>query len=286
MISFKESRWEAKMAVLKIERKRLVKPESAYLHEFAGNITSQTGEDGIREKIFEIIGVRNKWCVEFGAWDGKQHSTTWSLLNDHGWRGVLIEGDEKKYLELKNNYAGNSNVFLFNKYVDIADGENSLDAILKQVNIPVDFDFLTIDVDGVDWHLWNSLSSSHPRLVLIEFNPTIPNHVYFVQDADMSLNQGSSLLSMIDLGKKKGYELVATTPWNAFFVQERDFPLFHIEDNSIDAMHSLGDFESTIFQLYDGTLVLGGCTYLIWKSVPIHQNDIQVLPVGLRKFVK
>ena len=109
MISFKEPRWEAKMAVLKIERKRLVKPESAYLKEFAGNITSQTGEDGIREKIFEIMGVRNKWCVEFGAWDGKQHSTTWSLLNDHGWRGVLIEGDGKKFLELKNNYAGNSN---------------------------------------------------------------------------------------------------------------------------------------------------------------------------------
>ena len=30
-------------------------------------ITSQCGEDGIIEKIFEMIGVQNKWCVEFGA---------------------------------------------------------------------------------------------------------------------------------------------------------------------------------------------------------------------------
>ena len=40
------------------------------LAEFGKNITSQDGEDGIIEKILEVIGANTNYCVEFGAWDG------------------------------------------------------------------------------------------------------------------------------------------------------------------------------------------------------------------------
>ncbi len=53
-----------------------VKPESAYLQKFNRKVTSQRGEDGIIEKIFEIAGAANRYCVEFGAWDGKLYSNT------------------------------------------------------------------------------------------------------------------------------------------------------------------------------------------------------------------
>ena len=36
---------------------------------------------------------------------------------------------------------------------------------------------------------------------MIEFNQSIPNDVYFVQDADPAVHHGSSLLAMIELGK-------------------------------------------------------------------------------------
>ena len=36
---------------------------------------TQRGEDGIIEKIFEIVGATNRYCVEFGAWDGKLYSS-------------------------------------------------------------------------------------------------------------------------------------------------------------------------------------------------------------------
>ena len=48
----------------------MTKPNQ-WLNEFAKNVTSQHGEDGIIEKALEIIGENNKWCVEFGSWDGK-----------------------------------------------------------------------------------------------------------------------------------------------------------------------------------------------------------------------
>jgi hypothetical protein len=57
--------------VMKIEfrpRSR-VKPESTYLLQYARIVTSQYGEDGILEKIFEIIQPANQYCVEIGAFD-------------------------------------------------------------------------------------------------------------------------------------------------------------------------------------------------------------------------
>ena len=103
----------------------------------------------------------------------------------------------------------------------------------------------------------SQLEHFSPRLVVIEFNPTIPNDVFFVQARDQSFNHGSSLLALIELARQKGYELVVTTDVNAFFVRSDLFHLFGIEDNSIGAIHNPGAYESRIFQLYDGTLVLG-----------------------------
>ena len=244
---------------------------------------TQRGEDGIIEKIFEIVGATNRYCVEFGAWDGKLYSSTWNMLNNHDWHGLLIEANEAKFAELESAYRDNDQVITLNTLVE-REGEASLDAILTGAGAPVDLDFLCIDVDGVDWHIWNSLTEFSPRLILIEFNPTVPNDIVFVQDDDAAINQGASLLALVELGRSKGYELVATTAWNGFFVRNELYSAFGLEDNDIDVMHDTGPFESHLFQCYDGTLVLSGCRHLLWSDVTINQEDIQVLPKALRKF--
>ena len=261
-----------------------VKPESVYLSEFRRDVTSQCGEDGLIEKICEILGVTDRWCVEFGAWDGKHHSNSWSLINDHGWNAVLIEGDPKKYSELVERYSGLDRVRAVNELVDYESGESALDSILSRTPVPADFEFLSIDVDGCDWYIWESLHDYRPRLVVVEFNPTIPNHVHFIQDRDRSVHQGASLRALMALAEAKGYELVATTPWNAFFVTRDEFGKFEIEDNSIDSMHTLDGMESSLFQLYDGTLVVAGCDQLLWHKVPIDSEALQVLPPDQRRY--
>ena len=273
-------------AVAKVEfrQKLRTKPESTYLDVVRRNVTSQAGEDGLIQRIFSMIGASNKWCVEFGAWDGRHFSNSWNLLANKNWRGVLIEGDSARCAELRNTHAGHDGVHAVNRFVGL-DAPDTLDAILAETPTPVDFDFLSIDVDGVDWHIWRTLVRYRPRLVVIEFNPSIPNDVYFVQDADPAVHHGSSLLAMIELGKEKRYQLVATTPINALFVREDLFEVFEIADNDIDAMHSPAEFESGIFQLYDGTLMIARCRRLLWAQVDIEQEAIQVLPPERRVFV-
>ncbi len=270
--------------VLKLYPSDKTNPDSTYLQQFQKNIMSQSGIDGIVEHIFEILGTSNKWAVEFGAWDGKLYSNSWNLINNHDWKSVFIEGNSAKYLDLLDTYECNPNVIPVNTYVAIEEGLSSLDEILKTYNVPQDFDFLSVDVDGCDWYIWQTLQAFRPRLIVIEFNPTIPNYVLFIQPKDVAINQGCSLRALIELGKEKGYELVATTGWNAFFVRKEDFPRFKIQDNSIDAMHNSDEFASTIFQLYDGTLVLAGCTRLLWHNISLNANDIHVLPEAFRKF--
>lgn len=260
-----------------------VKPESTYLQVVRRNVTSQAGEDGIIERVFSMITSSNKWCVEFGAWDGKHFSNTYNLITNRGWRGALIEGDRNRFHDLCETYAGNDRVRAINRFVAPAPPD-TLDTILADTEAPTDLDLLSLDVDGLDWHIWQSLTDYRPRVVVIEFNPTIPNDIYFVQDADPEIHQGSSLLAMIELGKQKGYELIATTPLNAVFVIAERFGVFEIADNHIDAMHSPAEFESKLFQLYDGTLVLAGCRRLIWAEIDIEQDDIQVLPRERRGF--
>jgi hypothetical protein len=62
------------MPIIRQVRQSRVNPKSAFLNAFARDIASQCGEDGIIQKIFEIIGCENRWCVEFGAWDGMKYS--------------------------------------------------------------------------------------------------------------------------------------------------------------------------------------------------------------------
>lgn len=271
------------MPVIEIRRTNRTNPQSTYLKDYSANVTSQFGEDGIIAKILELIGASNRWCVEFGAWDGKYLSNTWDLINNKNWKAVLVEGEPGRAERLAQSHEQRSGeVFVENAFVGW-EGENSLDNILSRTPIPVDFDVLSIDIDGNDWHVWNSLQNYCPRLIVVEFNPTASNDLYFVQDADPNLNQGASLLALMELGKVKGYELVAATYINAFFVRADEFHKVGIVDNSIDAMFE-PHLDVQICHGYDGTIFAAGHMCLNWHGIQLEQEDYQVLPRHLRKY--
>lgn len=259
-----------------------VRPDN-WLNACARNVSSQFGEDGIIEKILEVLPHKDQWCVEFGAWDGKYLSNTCHLITSRGYWGVLIEGDRERFELLRRNFCTNPRVRGFNCLVGMtaADG---LDPILRNTPIPLDFDLLSIDVDGNDYHCWDAVTQYKPKVVLIEFNPTIPDAVEFVQPRDPQKNWSSSLLSIVLLGKRKGYELVATTMANAIFVAAPYFPLFGIRDNSIAKLRHDRNEITYIFHGQDGTILMSGKQALHWHGLPMREAVFQVLPPALRKY--
>ncbi len=117
-----------------------------------------------------------------------------------------------------------------------------------------------------------------PKIVIIEFNPTISKTIEFIQAKDMRIGQGSSLLSTDKLAKSKGYELVSVTRNNAIFVDRRFFDLFGIKDNSVNRMMVDESMITHIFCGYDGTVFVRGYGRSPWHQIPYKESKMQLLP--------
>ena len=239
------------------------------------NTFSQFGEDGIIEEIFKRLSdVSDKRCCEFGAWDGKFLSNTCNLITNHNYEAILIEADKNRFDELNINFP-DKKIIKINKFVNFS-GENSLDNILENNSFNKDFDFLSIDIDGCDYWILESLSKFTPKVICIEFNPSIPNKVEFIQEKNMKINQGSSAKSIIDLGLKKNYFPIASTDCNLFFIHNKfkqkitnldKFDINQLLPNSND---------NYIYCGYDGTVFTSKPLNLIWHNIII--KKIKILP--------
>lgn len=251
------------------------------LNAFGRNIHSQSGEDGILEEILRRLPDFPPWAVEFGAWDGKTFSNCYQLIQEREFSAVMIEANREKFVELQRTFAAQPRVCCVQEFVTFS-GDTSLDAVLARTPIPREFGVLSIDIDGADYHVWDSLHSYRAHVVVIEFNPSIPNDIEFIQPRDMGVYQGSSLLALANLGQRKGYELAAVTDLNAIFVKQSALGELGLKDNSIDRLRPVNRYATRLYQLYDGTLVLDGCQRLLWDGVPLAPEKLQVLPRWLR----
>ena len=251
---------------------------------YSNNIYSQQGEDGILGRIFELIPPKNRWCVELGALNGIHHSNTRHLIADLGWSGVLIEPDQTYYEKWEQVYADTPRVHTVNAFVDFS-SEHSLGAELSRTPIPKDFDLLSLDIDGNDYHVWESLTEYQPRVVVVEYNPSIPNDISFIQARDMSVQQGSSARATVELGERKGYTLCAVAGVNLFFVRNELFASLCLPKRTLAELNTDTRYLTRLYQLYDGTLVLDGCQRLLWHGLPIDAERIQVVPRHKRRYV-
>ena len=205
-----------------------------YYKRYRSNIYSQNGEDGIIKKLFEDLNISGGYLCEFGAWDGKHLSNTYSLFhNNAAYVPILIEGDKDRYRDLVDNLGHIENAHLINKYIDTnSSGPNSLNNIIESLQLPdieENFQLLSIDVDGIDYEIWESLTEYEPKIVVIEVNSELSlraadrgypgQPTQFFHDRLYDPNFGCSLAKMVDLSYDKGYEIV-THCGNAIFVRE------------------------------------------------------------------
>jgi hypothetical protein len=177
---------------------------------------SQYEEDLFVANVFKQKNINKGFFMEFGAWDGKYLSNC-RYLYENGWKGCFIEGNKSRFLDLKKNYIHDNNVVLLNVFVDQAD--NTLDKILTQNNI-LELDLLSIDIDGKDLLSWKTLTVIKPKVIVIEFNHSIPFDVSYEDNTEESI--GNSFLAITKYANKTGYQLIHATTSNLIFIN-RDF---------------------------------------------------------------
>lgn len=178
---------------------------------FDRKVYSQNGEDGILQLIFHKIGVTNRYFVEFGVGSGIERNTRY-LQEKQGWKGLMMDAMEN-----------NANRTIKKEFIT---AEN-INGLFKKYRVPRDFDLVSIDIDFNDYWVWKAIEGYSPRVVVIEYNSSIPPDESKVVRYDAyrkwngSSYHGASLLALVKLGRQKGYSLVGCdkTGMNAFFVK-------------------------------------------------------------------
>jgi hypothetical protein len=269
---------------------------------FAKNVYSQFGEDGIIEKIFDIIGSKSKVCVEFGAWDGYCLSNTANLWTK-GWTGILIEGDAERAHKLSKNVELYGCIAIC-RYVGNTKG-NTLEDILKDNNINNNVDLLSIDIDGDDYYILASLNFLRPRVIICEYNHSIPYWMDIYQKPGEYF--GSSVGALTRIAKEKGYELIAVTDTNCFFVQGLEYSKFSAYNTNINDIATnkylnfvitsysgqylvYGEFPFGLREKYSVTSVYNHLNYTFNKHIKVFSTEhlestFKSLYYGIIKFI-
>jgi hypothetical protein len=200
---------------------------------------SQNGEDGILLYLFSLLGTTNRKVVEICAGDGHECNAA-NLIINHGWRGLLLDGDADQVARGQQFYASGRNTWVapptFAHAWVTAENVNSL---VEDHGFAGEIDLLSLDMDGNDYWILNALDCIQPRVLVLEFNShcgpdrslTIPYQPAFRLDFSVQPYRcGASLSAFVKLGQKKGYRLVGVQSlgFNAFFVRhglgEQFFP--------------------------------------------------------------
>ncbi len=211
------------MAIFK-QVEKTTESKNRLLH-FGYNVTSRCGEDGVIEKIFEIIQEKNRWCVEVSASIEKKYSNVYNLLTHADWRGILVESGPATRKEMQKTFRWHVNVRCINTSSDLAD-PHSLDNTLSETGTPEDFDLLSLSMGGEDYHLWDSVQKYRPKVVVIQYDPAFKNDLIFIYNHSRGFGNGSSLAAILELGSTKGYVQVCTTASSVIFVKKAYGPLF------------------------------------------------------------
>jgi hypothetical protein len=220
--------WKPPADLAKVVEGWLSREPGRPLADYQAKVCSQHGEDGITVEVFRRIGVEHRRAVEIGC--GANGGNAGILVGALAWEGLLVDGSDELAHICSAHYPGAKAVAAF---VD----RGTVGPLLAEHGFADRLDYLGIDVDGIDYWVWDALSV-RPRLVVVEFNPLFgPDAAVTIAYRDnFSRKQkgpdgqpmntkgyfGASIAGFAALGKRKGYRLVCSAPnsSNAYFVRE------------------------------------------------------------------
>ncbi len=204
------------------------RPPGSPLEAYQAHILSQHEEDGLTYELLKRAGMTTRRCVEIGC--GHNGGNAGFMVAGLGFTGLFLDGDPE--------LVGMGRQLFRDLLVTIEPAwitRETVNDLLRQHGMTGEIDYLGIDLDGVDYWIWDAITVVSPRLVIVEYNPafglelavTIPYRPDFSRHRMAALGtraeyyHGVSLAALARLAKRKGYRLVATAPasQNAYFLR-------------------------------------------------------------------
>ena len=201
-------------ALGRIEERQLRNESCADLstHEF--KVHSQWGEDGILQVLSRRVAVAQPVFVEFGVQDYVESNTRFLLKNNH-WSGLILDGSAEAIEAIRRDpIYWRHNLKAVQAFVT----RENINALLQTHGPTGEIGLLSIDIDGVDYFVWEAITVVQPALVVVEYNArfgperavTVPYDAAFQRGAAhySHIYYGASLAALVGLGKRKGFAFV------------------------------------------------------------------------------
>lgn len=189
---------------------------------------SQTNEDGILLLLQALMGRGTGCIVEVGCGEGAESNSA-NLIINHGWTGTLFDGGESSLANARKFYGRHPDTRIFPPKCNRAwFTRDNIDSVLRECGAPAGADIFSLDVDGMDYWLWEAVNHVRARIVVLEYNNVIPADqsitVPYADDFRTGVPDftGASLAALVKLSRRKGYRLVGCSQlrFNAFFLLE------------------------------------------------------------------
>lgn len=190
-------------------------------------VFSQWGDDGIIQYLIHKLDIKFKTFVEFGVENYRESNTRFLLINNN-WAGLVLDGSEVHINYIKNDIIS-WGYELYAKQTFIT--KENINDVLANIPFNKELGILSIDIDGNDYWVWKEITVVNPIIVIVEYNSvfgienpwTIAYQSDFVRSREEAgiLFYGSSLLSLCDLAKEKGYSFFGCNSAgnNAYFIR-------------------------------------------------------------------
>lgn len=190
---------------------------------------SQNGEDGILLYLFTIAGHGTRRAVEVCAGNAIEANAT-NLVLHHDWDALMLDGDESLIKEGELFFGAHPETHrigptLAAEWIT----RDNIGQILARHGYEDDIDLLSLDMDGMDYWILETLTI-RPRIIVLEYNNripadravTVPYDERFATDAWAGDGYfGAGLAAFDRLLRSREYELVGSNRHNtnAFFVR-------------------------------------------------------------------
>ena len=214
-------------ALGRIEARQIANRDGVPIAEAEFRVWSQWGEDGIVQHLVRRVPVRERSFVEFGVENYEEANTRFLLVHD-GWRGLVMDGDAHGIRRIREQREyWRHDLTAVQAFVT----RENVDALLREHGFAGELGLLSIDIDGMDYWVWEGIESASPAIVVIEYNARLGAEEALVVPYDPAFDRrrahhsllyyGASLKALELLGRRKGYDLVACgrAGLNAFFVR-------------------------------------------------------------------
>ncbi len=218
------------------------------LNQVGFSVYSQFEEDWILLYIFSIIGTQNKRLIEICAGDGIECMGA-NLVINHWWDALFFDGSSSLVSRGNRFYKKHNSTFLhppiFKKAWITKENVNSL---IKECGFYWEIDLLSLDMDGNDYHVMESINVVSPRVIICETHNVIPSNLAITIPYNPSFNRnkseksdfmGASLMAMKKLLDKKWYRLVWGHKYgfNAIFIR-KDVGVDFFPEVDVESIHN------------------------------------------------